>query len=180
MPLKFCRHGSRAFPGTNHCPRQCVTEELWTQRCVLSWTQTQTDTQIRNRHTDVKLKLCTTGGSLLPLCDNPPPMNPSTAFIDKKNDVASPFPLVFKYVWRIFCGIFVSHQVLLLFFCFYVVYWNNTALCQKKKKSCRNYMVIVLFINISGLLCFRHVTEQFVLLWSETETWGHLCSNYDS
>ena len=36
-------------PGTNHCRRQCVTEELWTQRCVLHWTHTHT-----NGHTNTQ------------------------------------------------------------------------------------------------------------------------------
>lgn len=72
--------------------------------------------------------------------------------------IISPVVSLTNKVWRIFCGIFIFHQVLDLFFflfllLFCVVYWNNTALCQKdkkKKKRCRNYRVNFLFIDIDS------------------------------
>lgn len=103
-----------------------------------------------NRH-----QLCTTlrksPSSSLP--------GPCTDFImtqqTRQNDVAAPDSLCFVItVWRIFVAFFSpSVRLLFLFLFCCVVYWNNTALCQKEKKGVGVFRV--LFIDITwSPLCF--------------------------
>lgn len=124
----------------------------------------------KNTQTDIRNQLCTTRRKLLSAtAAHRPFYNDSTNQTEWCSKTS--FLLVYfkKKVWRIFCGIFIFHQVLDAFFC--VVYWNNTALCQKGKKRCRNFRVNFLFINITGLhLCiFGCMTDQFTLFWCQNK-----------
>lgn len=110
--------------------------------------------RVTNSRSDVTNQLCTTGRAPA----GPPLLRPLETQQSRQNWCSRTFMSLFDFLcfsslknilWHFyFSQCFFPH-----FIC--VVYWNNAALCQKRKKKVRNFRVNCLFIT--GPICVLDV-----------------------